>query len=69
METSNEKKDPRGGRREGAGRKPLGKGQKKTTVTFSLSHEGQEALSRYATAHGISKSQAIETVFLSLVKK
>ena len=69
METSNEKKETRGGRRAGAGRKRLDESQKKKTVTFSLSHEGREALANYASTHGISQSQAIETVFIGLMKK
>lgn len=67
MENSNEKKETRGGLRAGAGRKPMPPELKRVNVTVSLSREGREALAIYASAHGISQSQAIETVFLSLV--
>lgn len=66
METSNEKKETRGGRRQGAGRKRLAEDQKKTNVTFSLSRQGREAIARYADLHGVSQSQAIESVFIRL---
>jgi len=55
-----------GGERKGAGRKP--KPVKMTTRSITFSPETLEKADRYATFHGISRSQVVEKAVQELLK-
>lgn len=54
----------RGGRREGAGRKPLGAKAKSETITLRVSAELKDAMRKEAENMGISVGEMMEHIFL-----
>jgi hypothetical protein len=53
-----------GGRREGAGRKPIGQKAKDATLTLRVSAELKEAMRREAEEQGVSISELLEGLFI-----
>lgn len=54
----------RGGRRVGAGRKPIGQKAKDATLTLRVSAELKEAMRREAEEQGVSISELLEGLFI-----
>ena len=59
------KKGGHGGKRDGAGRKTFGK-KKRVTVAFSIDDEAKEKLMRLSEAQGVSMSEYINKLLLTL---
>lgn len=55
----------RGGRRVGAGRKPIGQKAKDSTLTLRVSAELKEAMRREAEEQGVSISELLEGLFIN----
>lgn len=54
----------RGGRRKGAGRKPLGAKAKSATITLRVTEELKQALKDEAKSYGVSVGELLESMFL-----
>lgn len=54
----------RGGKRKGAGRKPLGAKAKSVTITLRVSEELKAALKNEAKGYGISVGELLENMFV-----
>lgn len=60
-----EKIEKRGGKREGAGRKPM-ENPRNIRVSYKISQKAMEGLSKYAEQNGTSKNDALNQLLESL---